>query len=347
MSGRRALFAALTAVGGSVLAVAVAELSVRVIGPRLPVQEVGLHHAIDLNGDGEGIFWRSRSSQNRMEDGCPEGASGPRVLVQGSSILYGSSLEGPDASGPRLREALAARGLADACVRVHAEPASTFFTQRADLRDADATPTDLLIWELWHNSLHQYTRLGDVAYNFGQLAVGPDGVPDPFGLGPLARPLLQHSRLYGWMALNRAPRRIYGAPVAEEWAEFAPTFVEGARNEAERRGATLVVASFPGLGRPFSEQFESNARTYSSVLDALRAEGVTVIEMDHALVEHDPVDIRADTCCHYNAAGMEVVSGILADTMVPLLSPETTKPDDAPGPTGTGAPDEAAPGPPE
>lgn len=339
MSGRRALFGVATALGGTILALLGAELLVRMVEPRLPVQQIGANHPIKISGEGEDLYWRSSKGQNRQWDGCPEGSSGPRVLVQGSSILYGSSLEPHEASGPRIREALAARGLPDACVQVHAEPGSTFFTQRAELRSAQATPVDLLIWELWQNSPHPFTRLGEVAYNFGQMAVGPDGVPDPFDLGPLARPMLDHSRLYGWVALNRAPRRSGGEPTHVEWARFAPTFVAGARVEAERRGARLVVASFPALGEPFAAQLESNARTYSPVLDALRAEGATVVEMDRALMDHDPADIRADTCCHYNATGMVVVSDILADAALPLLSPQAVLPEGAPGPdlgTATG-----------
>lgn len=319
MSPRRAAFAATAALAGTLLALAAAELGVRGASPRLAVQSIGRSHPVTLIGEGDGLYWRSASGQERTDAGCPSGAEGARVLLQGSSILYGSNVNADEAPGPRLRAALEGRGVTDACVVSHAEPASTFWTQRADLRAAPAAPADVLVWELWQNSPNTFLRVGDAAWNFGDVPVGPDGVPDPFGVGGLARVLLAHSHLYTWVVLRRAPPGPARRPTRMAWGELAPVFVDAVRTEAGRRGAAPLVVSFPNLRQPFSEQLESNARSYGPVLDALRAAGIETLEMDRALLAHDPAAIRADTCCHYNPAGVDVVTGILADALRPLL----------------------------
>ena len=121
------------------------------------------------------------------------------------------------------------------------------------------------------------------------------------------------------MALRQAPRSSHERKVSDLWTSFAPTFVAGAMEQAERRGAQLLVASFPSLDRPFSEQLQWNREMYGPVLEALAAEGVPIIEMDRALLPHDPVDVRADTCCHYNPAGVQIVSQLLAGPIAESL----------------------------
>ena len=60
------------------------------VSPRVPVQQVGARHPIDIQGEGEALYWRYREGENRQWDACPEGSAGPRVLVRGSSIRYGA-----------------------------------------------------------------------------------------------------------------------------------------------------------------------------------------------------------------------------------------------------------------
>jgi hypothetical protein len=320
---RKAAFAGIALLGGLGLALLGVELGVREVDPLIRVQRVRTSEGVAFHGDGGDLYWRlTRPQQDRVLDGCPAGAAGPRVLVQGSSILYGSRVAPEEAPGPGLRAALAARGVDEPCVVNFSLPASSYATQRALLADQPETAARVLLWELWQNSRNTFVRTGDVAWNFGPLELGPHGVPDPFGLGAAAPWLLARSQAYTWISLTRAPRRARGVPVQEIWAEFAPTFVDGALAEAERRGARLVVASFPGLSEPFSEQLDANARAYGPVLSLLRERGVPVVEMDRALIGQDPVALRADPCCHYNPDGVQVVSGILADAIVPMLAPE-------------------------
>ena len=55
MSGRRALLGVATALGGTNLALLGAELRVCMVSPRVPVQQVGARHPIDIQGEGEAL----------------------------------------------------------------------------------------------------------------------------------------------------------------------------------------------------------------------------------------------------------------------------------------------------
>jgi hypothetical protein len=315
-------FASAAVIGGVIVGLVCAEMVARSANLSLPIQAVNESQSIALVGDRENLHWLTlRSEHDRRFDGCSNEESRPRVVLQGSSILWGSGIAAEDSFGPRLQEALLAEGLSEVCVVNHAQPASTYSIQRAALATAEPIPGEILLWELWDNSPNPFVRIGDTAYNFGSMDVRSDGIPDPFGMGVLARPLLIQSRLYEWFALHRMVKETRPRGDSQSrWNEFAPVFVGGALKEAERRGAQLVVVTFPSLDRPFAEQREHNAETYGPVLSVLRERGVPVIEMDRALVGHDHESVRHDPCCHYNSDGAKVVSEILAERLAPLLS---------------------------
>lgn len=302
-------------IGGALLAEAVLWLW----DPPLRVQRVQAGGHVRMHGHGADVYWVNEAPHAaRIRAGCPDGAAGPRVLLVGSSILYGSGLTPQESSGPLLRAALAERGLPDACVINASEPGANFATELAYIRAEHTAPAALLVWELWGTSRFTYVRSGGSAYNMGDLETGPDGLPDPWRLGGLNRLLMRVSGWYARAAIAAAPAPPPAAGL-DLWTPFAAQAVPAMLEEARARGSRLLVVSFPALDRPFAAQRDQIEISYRPVLDAVEAAGAATLELDRALEGHRLEDIRRDTCCHYNPHGLGVVNGLIADAGAPLL----------------------------
>lgn len=303
----------LGALGAVLLSLAGAELVLRVVQPRLHVQILSERRELVFHGEGEDFYWTMEGERERRELGCPERVK-PVVVLVGSSILYSSGLPDEHSTGPLLRQALSQRG-ADACVINAGQPAGNFASERAWLAAEEEDPADLLVWELWATSPMRYVRAGGRAWVLGDLKTGPDGLPDPWGLGGLNPLLLEHSRVYELAALRLSPREGYTL----DWAAFGAQALTGMQEQARRLGSQLLVVSFPTLEGPFDQQHLD----YGPVIEEARRRGIPVLEMNLALGQTRPEDIRLDRCCHYNEQGMKQVAEHIADAAVPLLvSPE-------------------------
>lgn len=321
---RRAMFALLSVVLATVLAVVGAEAWVRSSRPQLRVQVFRVSDRMQMHDTPTGPWWQNTDSQmERVHAGCPNPAAARRVVLSGSSILYGSGLDSADSLGP----ALAAR-LDDTCVLNHAEPGTTFAPQASRLEAVLVdTPADVLVWEMWQNSPHPVNRVGDSVYNFGPLTAGLGGVPDPWGLGALNIRLLQSSRMYELAMTNAAPR--HDPNVRKQWRTFTTHALPRMQAIADQAGARLVLITCPFLDKPFTEQLPHLDQAYGAMVEAADAAGVPVLDLARAFADEDPEPLRADRCCHYNEAGTQRV----AELLQPLLAPQPEPPPETPAET--------------
>ncbi len=205
-TGRKVAFAGVALLGGLGLGVGGAEAWLRANPPQLRVQVFRDGDQATLVRTENGPYWVPRNRDNeRTRSGCPTPDGAPTIAVVGSSILFSSGLTNEESTGPELRAALQERGAADPCVLNYAVPGTTFGTQYARVAAELPERVDVLVWEVWQNSPHQYVELGDSVYNFGRLTGAPGEVPDPWGLGAWNRALLGRSRIYELAALTAAP----------------------------------------------------------------------------------------------------------------------------------------------
>lgn len=321
-ASRRAVFAGLSLAAATALAVVGAEAGVRFFAPQLRLQVFRASDRLLLHDTPTGPWWQNTDPQmERVHAGCADPGAARRIVLSGSSILYGSGLDSADSLGP----ALQAR-LDDTCVLNHAEPGTTFGPQASRL---DAVlgdePADVLLWEIWQNSPHPVNRVGDSVYNFGPLTAGAGGVPDPWALGSLNTRLLRSSRMYELVMTSAAPR--HDPNVRKQWGAFVTHALPRMQAIAARAGARLVLVTCPFLDKPFTEQLPHLDQAYGAMVDAADAAGVPVLDLARALAGEDPEPLRADRCCHYNAVGTQRV----ADLLVPFLAPPSTPAADEPG----------------
>lgn len=300
---RQTAFALAATALGLLLGLAVAEGVARQLDlPR--IQTIGLGGTARLV-DGVPVWRDPEGSPARENADC----AGPRVLLLGSSILYGSGLE-PDAS---LGPALEAR-LPGLCVENLAQPAFTFDNQRAvaDERLARAPTPEVVVWEVWQNSVNRIDVIGDAAYNFGELEVDAGGVPSVLGFGPGAnRALFAASALVRQLSVRLAPTSRTGA-LAPRWEAFADGPLRGALDRVREAGATPVLVLMPPLDRPFAESAAQPFVGYVFVEELAAREGVAVVDAAGRLAGASHEALRADPCCHYNPDGIQALADVLA-----------------------------------
>ena len=259
----------------------------------------------------EGVpLWRSLDGSAEREDFACDAER--RILVLGSSILYGAGLEAEESLGPQLQ-----RSLSGTCVHNLAQPGFTLQNQVAATRRAlqgplAERPPDLVLLEVWANSINELTLIGSRAYNFGELAVDEGGVPSPFGLSSgLNRALFRFSGVYRYVNLTRAqPRQREEA--SAEWRAFSQTALQEPVAMAAALGARLVAVFMPELGKPFAESLATPVQGYPQAQQALEAAGVDILHAAALLEGEDHEALRMDPCCHYNAEGMAKLAEVLA-----------------------------------
>lgn len=307
-------FAILTLLLGLGVALGVAEGLARTQAlPRVQHVDLGevdgrLHEGVPL--------WRSGQD--------PDGRAGlpcegrPEVLLLGSSIFFGSGVETHESLTP----ALQAR-LPDWCVRNLAQPAYTFMNQAAELElhlDRSEAPPQVVVWELWTNSLNRWLLRGEQAYNFSSLAPLEPEVPNPLGLPPsLHLPLFDRLAAYRHLVVRRASpnrQRTYTERMQVLGQEQLSPAVDRLRAQDSR----VILALLPGLDAPFAETARSPDYLYEPVVQAVGdrvellpvAAGLAGKGLDHRA-------IRFDACCHYNAAGLEAVADLIAAAVGPPI----------------------------
>jgi hypothetical protein len=262
--------------------------------------------------DGTPVWRASEGSEARENAGC----EGDPVLLVGSSILYGSGLSATESLGP----ALQAR-LPGACVHNHAQPAFTFDNQRvvaAEQVDAGAPP-QVVVWEIWQNSVNRLDVIGDAAYNFGELVVDGGGVPSVLALGPGAnRALFARSAMVRQLSVRLAPRRTNHA-LQPRWQALADGPLRDALVALQAAGSTPLLALMPALDRPFAESAADPYVGYAPVRAMADELGLPVVDVAQALSGQPVEELRLDPCCHYNAAGQQALADALAPEISALL----------------------------
>lgn len=296
---------------GTLLALGLAEAGLRAAPPTPRVQVVQLDGP-DTPGEVRVVdgapLWPSRADAARHHLACLDAPPDEeRWLVLGSSILAANGLRPHEAFSTVAEARLRAEG-ADVCVVNVAEGAYTFQNQVAAASEllTRLRPRRVFL-ELWSNSPFDWRVEGARAWRFQQLAVGPDGFPNPLGL-PLVwnRRAFAASRLYELVALALA------APATNDaaWAALAPR-VAALAAEVRAQGGELVLVLAPGLGRPFDATLaeraarpsRSESAEYGRLVDWARGAGVEVVDLAALLRSSAVEDVALDTCCHFNAEG--------------------------------------------
>lgn len=339
---RRFIFAVLAGGLGLLLFVGVAESLLRLspITPRIQIVDMAARGAAvgpdgrpddsrgqarmslhtEVTESGVPVFYQ-RFIEDRWRLDCRPGEDAVRVAAMGSSILAGHTL-GANGSAEHIWSAVLHRALNDvrpACVSNFAAAGFSFDNQwEIATRHLAQTAPDVVYWEIWTNSPKRWHVVGERAYRFGALAPDETLLPNPFGVPErLHRVAFERSRLWEAVSIGLA-QKPQKTPDHEAWPTFANERLPYAHALVEGLGAELVLVLAPSLHRPFSEQIADRRTTpirdpYLHVVAWAEAEGVAVIRLDEALVDHAVEDIRLDPCCHYNARGQALLAGVLEE----------------------------------
>lgn len=307
---KRAIFSILS----MLLGLGVALLAIELWANRQPIpriQQVLMVGTQTEVVDGVAL-WRSVGTAERENFAC-EGEQ--RLMVLGSSILFGSDLEPEESLGPLLESHRP--GL---CVHNLAQPGFTLQNQLTAAQKALSGPLagrtpDVLLLEMWANSPNILRLVGQRAYNFGDLQVDEQGFPNPFGLPTSAnRTLFGASAGYRFVVLSRAPLRRRSSTV-EEWRGFARGRLQEALALAAAHEMTLVVVYMPTLSQPFAESAAHPLASYGPARHAFAAVDAVQVDAAALLTDASYEALRLDPCCHYNAAGMALLAARLVDVL--------------------------------
>lgn len=310
---KRALFELLSVILGLSVVLGLAELWSRTQPPPRIQQVLLLQGRTDII-DGVAVWREPGGSDERENFGC---VGERHILVLGSSILYGSGLSYEESLGPQLQ-----RLQPGLCVHNLSQPGFTFQNQYAVARRALSgplaeTPIDLVLLEIWENSVNRLEVVGDRAYNFGTLVVDALGLPNPFELAPgLNRWLFATSGLYRYTNLTRAAVRPHSVR-DKRWRDFAEGPLRRAIALAEERGARLLPLFMPTLRQPFAESAAEPIAAYAPARAVFAAESIPTLDAAALLEDASVEALRADPCCHYNAAGMRRLAEALAPAVLP------------------------------
>jgi hypothetical protein len=297
---RRAARVVTTVLVALAVALAIAEAVVRVAKPRPPVQIVRGPRLRLL--DGVPVWGHVTDRENReCVEQHPERI---RVLFFGTSITFGSGLTAAEAFTAQLQERLnRARPVPGFCVLSFAQPGFAFQQTLAVARvEVARYQPALIMWENWVE-WRDFALIGDTAYCIKGLRVRPDGAIGVKGVpDTLNRVLLRRSRLYEYVTLVAGER----APLLSE-DEYARRFLADRLAQvpelAQSVGARLAFYLAPPLDRPFPELVASPPGWHTELLAFAQARGVPAYLLQQELVDLDYRAVRADICCHYNAAG--------------------------------------------
>lgn len=291
---------ALVIVGGLVVGLLLAELSVRVFKWMPPAQIVrgfGLHAV-----DGVPLWEQASDRHNRA---CVEQhPERTRVLFFGSSITFGVGLSADEAFTTALQDRLnAARPTPGVCVLNFAQPGFAF-QQKYVVAGAEVARyrPALILWEDWVE-WRDYQLIGDAAYGIGDLRLRPDGYVGMAGVpDALNRVLFTHSRLYEYLTLTLG-ERVEKGPGPWELPGFFDTHLAQVVELAQSVDARLVLYLAPPLDQPFAATDAAPPDWHGPILDFARRHGVPAYRLQHELLDRDYLALRLDPCCHFNAAG--------------------------------------------
>lgn len=269
----------------------------RVFKPSARTQIIAPQQGLELLDLAGGRTWRPSKAgpwENR-ECEAPD-----RVLVLGSSILYGSGYEYPETWTAQV-------DLPGTCIHNFAVPAYGLPHKLARLEEELALDPRLVVWEVWANDANDFVWVGDRGYSLVPgTPLDPLGVPDAFGIPPYLNGLLFHSRAYEALALSSVkPRHVRHS--------FA-TGLDRVLAHVGDRDLLLVLP--PVLDKPFAESVEHPTDFGRQARRWAEGRDVRVVDLAELLIDEDVEALRLDPCCHYSAAGHAVI----AERLGPLLA---------------------------
>ena len=249
---------------------------------------------------------------------CAE-TSGADIVIAGDSILYGVMLDPESTLGPVLsRTVKRADGTAACAVNVSV-PGFTFESEMAVIkRDWDLLHPEIVVLEVWHNSSHSLIDLGGNLFNFGNLVVDANGVPNPMGVpSGVNRLMFVHSALWRRLVEGSSVGMKSSRPGWERLAKEMSAF----NDWLNARDASLMLVFATRLKDPWSAGRERERTMYESVSSWAEGAGVPTLWFDQVLSSTPVEDVRLDTCCHLNETGMALV----ADALTQRLSPQASE----------------------
>jgi len=313
-------------VGLLVLTALLLEGMFRVAYPEPPIQVIRSSVASMRAVDGVPV-WEAPDTPIRANHACvARWPAAARVVFVGSSITHGAGVDPEEAFPARIQQSLDAElGAGRVCVQNVAQSGSGFLNKRVALQEALAEgPAALVVWEVWHNDLHDFTPLGGAAYALRDLPVSEDGYPlGPLPAGAAHQWLFRHLRAYEYTTLVMAARD-------RRPREPEPEILDRIAQVGELCAAAdtrLVLLLPPQLDRPFREQ--PGAGGHVLMEHAARwaaSSGVPVVALADVLRQYEHTALRLDPCCHYNPDGhRRVAEALLAHPVLgPLLRAPTT-----------------------
>ncbi len=281
------------------------------IQPIPRIQQVFEESAYDLQMvDGIATWHGGWEYLERWNLDCTEQGRADVVLL-GSSIFFGVHLDFSATLGHQLAPLLGSEA-APACVVNLAQPGSAFENQDATARlFTPKLRPRIVIWELWHNSVNHFTRIGSVVYNFGRLQRDRLGLPNPLGIPPvLNRVLFQVSAGYRYLDLTLAEEDKIRS--VEHWSRFVDGVMAPALRRLQDEGAAVLLVYIPRLSRPFARSTVPESLNYQVAEAWAKEEGVPTLDLAAALGSADPEALGLDSCCHLNEEGTRRVAEILA-----------------------------------
>ncbi len=289
---------------GAALACVAGEVAARALAlePRLQVVR-GSEVALDTRFGAP--TWLPRQAVERRNEAC----QGRHLVVLGSSILYGSGLDAGDVFSAHL-------DVPGLCVH---NLAASGFDMGAKLAALAAweQPVDEVWLEVWDADPSPYTPIGDDVWRLPLgTRVDDHGVPDAFGL-PFNTWLFRHSHLFQVATASTVP--VEPVSVESAWSRAEDLAVDALRG----RPATVLVA--PRLDRPFDASVQDVERAWATAAERIgERSGARVVDLAQQLVDLDHLELRADPCCHFNAAGHRVLAerlGMLASVARDTATP--------------------------
>lgn len=290
----------LAVMAGLMVAPAAVEVLVRVVDPVGRTQIIAAGPELEILGEGDARYWRSPTGVQRENRGC---VADDRVVVLGSSILYGSGVE--RAWSERL-------DLEGTCVNNLASPGYGVEAKQARLDVELETPPRLVVWEVWANDANRFTWVGERGYSLNPgMPRDHAGVPDAFGVPwRLNGVLFRHSRTYELLTLARA------TPLPATPDRRGP--LDDVLARVTEAHSELLIVVPPVLDRPFAESVATPPDFGQDALAWAGENGVPTVQLAELLVDQDVEAIRLDVCCHYNEAGHAVLAERLAPFLVDL-----------------------------
>lgn len=297
---------------------AIGEGLVRFIKPNPKIQIVREDRLLKMQCLDDTVVWEELGNRQNLDcvNAHPDAR---RIVVIGSSILYGSSLSWPNVFSQVMQERLnAIEPVPGFCVINLAQPAFGFDQKAAIAREyVNVLRPHLVIWEVWQNDLAEYVIVGESAYDFHELVVDESGLPNAFGVSPaLNEWLFVHFRLYEYAMLVLA-KGVF--PERSAWMNFVREKLSPAVTEFRAVGADVLLVTCPWLDRPFAQTADDPPDHYGPILDYAQSSKVRTVRLEQLLDGEDVRDVRLDSCCHYNEKGHSLLGERLAKSVFDMI----------------------------